>query len=77
MNVSLIFVPLLLIEVALIVFAVADLLKSDRRVVGGNKVVWALVIVLVATVGPIAYLLAGRKSQPERNGTFGPLRRTS
>jgi|GEM_PF-6260421 len=36
---------------------------SDRHVVGNNKLVWALVILLIATIGPIAYLLAGRKVQ--------------
>ena len=63
MNVTLIFVPLLLIEVGLVAFALVDLFKADRHVVGNNKLVWALVILLIATIGPIAYLLAGRKEQ--------------
>ena len=63
MNVTLIFVPLLLIEVGLVAFALVDLFKADRHVVGNNKLVWAMVILLIATIGPIAYLLAGRKVQ--------------
>jgi hypothetical protein len=57
----LILLPLVVIEVGLVVFSLVDLFKTDRRVVGGNKLVWALVIVLIGTIGPIVYLLAGRK----------------
>ncbi len=57
----LILLPLVLIELGLVVFSLVDLLKPERRVVGDNKLVWALVIVLVGTIGPIVYLLAGRK----------------
>lgn len=54
-------VPLVVIELGLVIFALVDLAKPDRQVVGGSKMVWALVIVLVGTIGPIAYLLAGRR----------------
>jgi Phospholipase_D-nuclease N-terminal len=57
----LILLPLVVIELGLVVFSLVDLFKSERRVVGGNKLVWALVIVLIGTIGPIVYLLAGRK----------------
>jgi hypothetical protein len=50
-----------LIELGLVVFSLGDLFKPERRVIGDNKLVWALVIVLVGTIGPIVYLLAGRK----------------
>jgi hypothetical protein len=60
-NLLLILLPLVVIEFGLVVFSLVDLFKSERRVVGGNKLVWALVIVLVGTIGPIVYLLAGRK----------------
>jgi hypothetical protein len=60
-NVLLIVLPLVLIELGLVVFSLVDLFKPERRVVGNSKLVWALVIVLVATIGPIVYLLAGRK----------------
>ena len=60
-SVTLILLPLVLIELGLVVFSLVDLFKPERRVVGDNKLVWALIIVLVGTIGPIVYLLAGRK----------------
>ncbi len=57
MNASLLAVllPLILIEVGLLVWAVVDLVKREN-VRGGNKLVWALVIIFVSTLGPILYL---------------------
>ena len=60
-SLALILLPVVLIELGLVVFSLVDLLKPDRRVVGDNKLLWALIIVLVGTIGPIVYLLAGRK----------------
>jgi hypothetical protein len=57
----LILLPLVVIELGLVVFSLVDLLKPERRVIGDNKLVWGLIIVLVGTIGPIVYLLAGRK----------------
>ena len=57
----LILLPLVVIELGLVAFSLVDLFKSERRVVGDNKLVWALIIVLVGTIGPIVYLLVGRK----------------
>ena len=53
--------PLAVIEVGLLVFALVDLLRPERRVLGGSKLVWALVIVLIGTIGPLVYLLVGRR----------------
>jgi hypothetical protein len=60
----LLLLPLALIELGLIVFALVDLLRPERRVLGGSKLVWALVILLIGTIGPLVYLLAGRR-EPE------------
>ena len=57
----LILLPIVLIELGLVVFSLVDLFKPERRVIGDKKLVWALIIVLVGTIGPIVYLLAGRK----------------
>jgi Phospholipase_D-nuclease N-terminal len=57
----LIVLPLVVIDLGLTVFSLVDLFKTERQVVGNNKLIWALVIVLVGTIGPIVYLLAGRK----------------
>ena len=54
--------PLVVIEIGLMVFALQDLIRR-RQVVGGNKWVWGLVIVFFNLIGPIVYLLAGRKEE--------------
>ena len=56
-------IPLIIVEVALLVIALVDLVKREY-VRGGNKVVWALVIVLVNIIGPIIYLTIGRQERP-------------
>lgn len=60
-SLVLILLPLVVIELGLVVFSLVDLFKPERHVVGNNKLIWVLVIVLVGTIGPIVYLLAGRK----------------
>lgn len=52
--------PLVLIDLAMVVYSIVDLYKPDRKVRGGNKLVWLLVILLIGTVGWIVYLLVGR-----------------
>jgi hypothetical protein len=54
--------PLVLIQLALITVALRDLIKR-KRVTGGNKLVWGLVIVLIHYIGPILYLTIGRKGE--------------
>ena len=54
-------IPLLILQVALIIFALRDLIQPDRRVRGGNKAIWAVIIILGELVGPIIYFLAGRE----------------
>jgi hypothetical protein len=56
-------IPLFILEVVLLVITLVDLVKREH-VTGGNKVVWILVIVLVNVIGPIIYLLFGRKEAP-------------
>jgi hypothetical protein len=57
----LLLLPIALIELGLLVYALVDLLRPERRVVGGSKLVWALVIVLIGTIGPLLYLIVGRR----------------
>ena len=54
-------IPLALIDLAMVIYSIVDLFKSDRRVKGGNKLIWLLVILLVSTFGWLAYLLFGRE----------------
>ena len=60
-QVLLLLIPIAVIQVGLLVFALRDLLNPERRVMGGNKLVWGLVIVLVNLIGPLVYFLVGRE----------------
>ena len=53
--------PIVLIQLGLIIAALFDLEKEERRVRGGSKLIWALVIVFLNIFGPILYFLAGRE----------------
>ena len=71
-SVLLLIVPLVLIEFGLLAFAVWDLLKTDRRVRGGSKGMWAVIIVFVNVIGPVLYLLVGRVDGPPEDEAPGP-----
>lgn len=51
-------IPIFLIQLALIAFALSDLVRRDST--RGPKWVWVLVIVFVNMIGPIVYFLLGR-----------------
>jgi hypothetical protein len=53
-------VPIIIIQLGLMVAALFDLGQDERRVRGGNKLVWVVVIVFVNLIGPIVYFVAGR-----------------
>ncbi|TMR93641.1 PLD nuclease N-terminal domain-containing protein [Nonomuraea basaltis] len=54
-------------EVALTTAAVVDLWFRPREAVRGRKGLWWLGI-FVQPIGPVAYLLCGRRSRHERKG---------
>ena len=56
-----ILIPIVLIQLGLLVAGLYDLTRPTRRVKGGSKVVWALIIIFVNLIGPILYFLAGRE----------------
>ena len=51
--------PIFIIQFILLVVALIDLTKIHQT--NGPKWVWALVIIFINIVGPIAYFIAGRK----------------
>ena len=53
--------PILVIQLGLIIAALYDLEREERRVRGGNKLVWVLIIVFLNIIGPIIYFVAGRE----------------
>lgn len=56
-------IPVVLIELTLLIIALIDLVKREY-VRGGNKIIWALVIIFISMVGPIVYLIIGRQEKP-------------
>jgi ABC-2 type transport system ATP-binding protein len=58
-QIALIVIPLVLIELGLMLYAVHDLYQEDRRV-KGDKIIWALVIFFVNGIGPLIYFFFGR-----------------
>jgi Phospholipase_D-nuclease N-terminal len=55
--------PIVIVELGLIVIALRDLLRPERRVRGESKVMWGLLIVFVGLLGPILYLTIGRQEE--------------
>jgi hypothetical protein len=53
--------PVIVLQLGLMVAALVDLDRSERRVRGGSKLVWALIVVFVNILGPILYFLVGRE----------------
>lgn len=59
-QILLLLAPVILIQLGLMIAALIDLERDERRVRGGRKVVWALIIVFVNIIGPILYFTVGR-----------------
>ena len=55
--------PVIIIEIVLIVIALRDLLRPERQVRGDSKLLWGIVIVFISLLGPIIYLVAGRRDE--------------
>jgi hypothetical protein len=54
-------IPLIVLQLALMATGLYDLTRPERRVKGGNKLVWGAVIVLGQLLGPLVYFLFGRE----------------
>lgn len=56
--------PLIAIELILKVIALRDLGRRESdEVKGGNRLVWAVVILIISALGPVTYLVWGREEQ--------------
>jgi hypothetical protein len=51
--------PILILQLALMIFALVDLVRRERT--KGPKWLWAFVIVFVNFLGPILYFIVGRE----------------
>ena len=55
-------IPLIILELGLLVFALVDVARR-KRVRGGSKVLWIIIIVIFEIIGPIVYLAVGRQEE--------------
>ena len=54
--------PLIAIEIGLMVFALVNIV-TRKKVRGGNKAVWIVLVVLIGVIGPIIYFVFGREEE--------------
>ena len=62
-QILLLAVPVVILELALILFALRDLLRPERRVRGDSKVMWGIIVVVFGIIGPVLYFLVGREEE--------------
>jgi phospholipase D-like protein len=60
-QILLLLAPVVLLQLGLMIAALIDLERDERRVRGGRKVVWALIVVFINIIGPILYFTVGRE----------------
>lgn len=51
--------PLIVIQAILLIIALFDLVKTEKT--NGPKWMWVLIVLLIATFGPILYFVIGKK----------------
>lgn len=54
-------IPVLVIQVILLIVALIDLTKTHAT--RGPKWMWALIIIFLNIIGPVAYFVAGHKEE--------------
>ena len=57
-----ILIPIVVLEVGLMVYALRHLLKHNKYKFG-NKIMWIVIVVLIQIIGPVLYLTIGTDSE--------------
>lgn len=52
-------IPIVLIELGLMIYCLVDVIKRPKT--NGPKWLWIVLIVVVNIIGPVVYLIVGRK----------------
>jgi len=56
--------PLIVLQLVLMVLGLRDLIpRKPEEVTGGSKWLWGVVVVVLNTLGPLAYFAFGRKRE--------------
>ncbi|SEQ48984.1 PLD nuclease N-terminal domain-containing protein [Piscibacillus halophilus] len=58
-DLILLLLPIIILQLILLSIAIIDLIRNEQT--NGPKWIWALVIILINIVGPIIYLIFGRR----------------
>lgn len=62
-QILLLLTPVVLVQFGLLILALRDLLRPERRVRGDSKLMWGVIVVVVNIIGPILYFLVGREEE--------------
>jgi len=54
-------IPVFLVQIALLIFALVDLLKRENT--NGPKWLWIILIIFVNIIGPVLYFVIGRRDE--------------
>jgi hypothetical protein len=61
MTTILLVLPLAAIQLGLLVWGLWDLTRPERTVKALGKPIWAVIILFIGIIGPLAYFLFGRE----------------
>lgn len=53
--------PVIILQALLLIIAIVDIIRRDSSRIRGPKVVWVLISIFISMIGPLAYLIFGRK----------------
>lgn len=59
------FIPLIIIEYGLIIFALVQLFRNEAAYL--PKWGWALIIIFINIIGPVVFLIVGKKKEIEND----------
>ncbi len=62
-QIVLLLLPVIAVQLGLLILALRDLLRPERRVRGDSKLMWGIIIVVVGLLGPILYFAVGREDR--------------
>lgn len=62
-QILLLLLPVIVIQIGLLVLALRDLVRPERRVRGDSKLMWGIIIVVVGLLGPVLYFAVGREDR--------------